>query len=291
MGSVDAHSSCGGAPGGHLGETGEAGAGGNGSDLLCADTGSVTGGEGGLDTGAGGRHGLGGFGGVTRLGESPARWLGSSTSSWKAGRGGDSSGDGGSGGGGLGGGGGGGSLLNHEFGGAGAGGGGSWTRITTLPKTDGLLQGNSPSDQGAVVLSFDICAIDPASPFCSAGFVRVDENVEISRRGRRGAVNVLLKGSAEFDVSQLDTSRIGFGSGVVPPQKAPRRARDLDGDGFADLKLRFSPASLQLPGKGDSVHCLYMAQLDGAPLIGCARLQTLQRARKAKSDRRKPRER
>jgi hypothetical protein len=273
---ADAHASCGGEAGGHLSDPIEVGTGGNGGDLLCVEEGPATGGTGGNATGTGGGHGLGGLGGLTAAGGEPAGWIGVELN-WDVGRGGDSSADGGAGGGGLGGGGGGGSLLEHaRGGGGGGGGGGSWTRQSAIAVPEYLLRGPEQirEDRGAVVISFDPCAVDAGSPFCTAGFTRVDENLSLSHRGSSGLVEVLIKGSANLDVGRIDTDRIGFGPGMVAPQNKPKNPGDIDGDGLDDLSLQFSPAELQIPDGGESVHCLYMALLDGTPLLGCAPLET-----------------
>ena len=73
----------------------------------------------------------------------------------------------------------------------------------------------------------------------------------IHREGH-GIVRVAVFGSAEFDVSAIDLASVGFG--VTGQNAAPveSRFRDVDGDGRADLVLRFRTESLGIGPKTPS---------------------------------------
>lgn len=227
-----------------------------------------------------GADGIGGLGGAS-AGAASTTWEGGS-GSWTAGLGGAGfRGWTGSGGGGFGGGAAGGTndtdcLLGASCGG---GGGGSWARQSTVDDADAPVVDTDDlgavaiTGQGAVVLSFDVCALDPSNAsYCSddaPGFVELHEYVAFARQGDH-AVTLLLRGSSLLDVTQIDLDRLVVGPSMRRPESADRaRVHDVDGDGSLDLQLRLESASFPIDSES-AAYCALGALRDGTAFVGCA---------------------
>ncbi|MBY0275490.1 hypothetical protein K2Z84_09115, partial [Candidatus Binatia bacterium] len=172
--------------------------------------------------------------------------------------------------------------------GCGGGGGGSWAREASLDDAGAPVHGTSGGSpagtSGAVMLTFDICAVDPDNAdYCVPGAVGVTAahaQIELVRRGNR-LVRLWLRGSATFDVRDLDLSRLRILAGMQPLRGLWRgKARDRNKDGFADLRFDLSRDATQ-PASLDALSCVYGARLTGSPFVGCARPQTVAQLRAA----------
>lgn len=93
------------------------------------------------------------------------------------------------------------------------------------------------------------------------------------RAGRPGVVPVVLFGSAEFDVGQVDRETLALGEATVAHRRCPH-VEDVDADGFPDLVSHHRvPGTGILPG--DTQVCLTGETLDGDLFEGCDSVTTL----------------
>lgn len=87
----------------------------------------------------------------------------------------------------------------------------------------------------------------------------------------RGLVPVALFGSADFDISQVDTASVRFGpmhhemDGGAPAVIV--NTEDVNLDGYPDLVFFFKPAQTGLQ-PGDTIACLHGNLLDGTHFCG-----------------------
>ena len=88
----------------------------------------------------------------------------------------------------------------------------------------------------------------------------------------QGVVQVALLGAADFDVSQVDTTSLGFGPSAAPSVHV--ELVDVNGDGLVDL---VSHHSIPLTGiaLGDAQACLVGTTLDGVAFSGCDAVSTV----------------
>jgi len=269
------------------------GLGGNGGLGLCDASRIGTGGAAGVNGGVMGSSGIGGFGGQkTQFTSAPASWINSGIGTWNAGNGGGSSTKGGNGGAGFGGGGGGGKPDTNTFkDGGGAGGGGSWARQASINDLEVPVQGrfNPPNGNGSIVITFDICSVDPDSVYCTEdlAFVRIDSQTTLLVTSNESQLRMIIHGGENFDVSQLDPERVSFGFASNQPILAFKtQLGDFNADGFDDISFHLPVNNELMMAKSasistraepefnmNSVHCIYGALLDNTPLIGCARPQ------------------
>ncbi len=86
---------------------------------------------------------------------------------------------------------------------------------------------------------------------------RIEVRPETLRAGRVLPIRVALLGSETFRVERVDLESLSFGPGAASPRsvRLRRSRRDLDGDGHADLVVRFGPADAGLQ-PGDDEACL-----------------------------------
>ena len=107
-------------------------------------------------------------------------------------------------------------------------------------------------------------------------------HIEVKRKRlrlhRRGPVPVVVKGSQELDVRDLDPTSLRLGRQGAPVsrghrlRKAPRR-RDVDRDGHLDLLLHFRLEHTGIMA-GDTSTCLTGRTRDGRPILGCGSIDT-----------------
>lgn len=253
------------------------GFGGNGGGGGCDGDRTGAGGEGGSGglltvLGKPGKAQVGGWGG--KGGQNGHVWLSNPVSSWQAGDGGAAhSQAAGGGGGGFGGGGSG--ARNFPFAAGGGGGGGSWARQASLPMSDAPLAGSSqapnPAGAGAVILTFDICVVDPLYPGCAGEAVappaatNVQATIRVDRLGR--ITNAILHGSAAVDVGEIDVGRVSHAATGLRAIRADAGRRDRDGDGYLDRRFYFG--GQERVGGPQGRHCLRAYLLDGTLVLGC----------------------
>jgi hypothetical protein len=83
-----------------------------------------------------------------------------------------------------------------------------------------------------------------------------------------GLVPVALLGSAEFDVSQMDTSTVAFGRMHEAGTAAVKfSSEDVNKDGFRDLVFGFKTREIGLQ-PGDTEACLHVSLVDGTFFCG-----------------------
>lgn len=104
-------------------------------------------------------------------------------------------------------------------------------------------------------------------------------NVNIVNLNSHGALPVAILSSASFDVTQVDSTSICFGDAEDASQRGcaqaqhPSSLRDVNGDGRADLLLRFATQQTGID-PGDTQACLSGRMTDGPSMEGCDALQT-----------------
>jgi hypothetical protein len=90
----------------------------------------------------------------------------------------------------------------------------------------------------------------------------------------RGVVPVAIFGSGDFDVADIDVTRLTFGIDGALPAIVGRRNRDVNADGFPDLLSYFRIAEAGIES-GDTEACLSGETLDGIPFSGCDTIRTV----------------
>jgi len=98
-----------------------------------------------------------------------------------------------------------------------------------------------------------------------------------SRRNRvnpfaRGVVEVALLGAEDFDVTGVDVGSLGFGPDAAPALH-PRR-HDVNRDGHLDLLTKHRIPQTGI-APGDREACLAGRTLEGTPLAGCDRVESV----------------
>jgi len=88
----------------------------------------------------------------------------------------------------------------------------------------------------------------------------------------RGVVAVALLGSEEFDVTQVDVGTLGFGPNAAPALHP--RWEDVNEDGYTDLVTHHRIPKTGI-APGDQEACLAGQTLDGTPLAGCDRVESV----------------
>jgi hypothetical protein len=95
------------------------------------------------------------------------------------------------------------------------------------------------------------------------------------RPGSRGIVPVLIFGSEELLVDDIDTGTLAFGpAGASPLHRDGGNRTDANGDGFVDLLSHYRIAESGL-ALGDVEACVTGESLDGTPFEGCDAIRTL----------------
>ncbi len=90
----------------------------------------------------------------------------------------------------------------------------------------------------------------------------------------RATIHVTIRGSAAIDPDEIDLDSLTFGpAGATPRFIVPRRPRDLDGDGFADVTAFFRLDETGIE-PGDFEACLSGRLTTGAEFEGCAPIVT-----------------
>jgi hypothetical protein len=90
----------------------------------------------------------------------------------------------------------------------------------------------------------------------------------------RGVVPVAIFGSEDFDVADIDVTRLTVGIDDALPAIVGRRHRDVNADGFPDLLSYFRIAETGIE-IGDTEACLNGETLDGTPFSGCDTIRTV----------------
>ncbi len=88
----------------------------------------------------------------------------------------------------------------------------------------------------------------------------------VNPRSRR-SIPVAILGSETFPVEDMDVASVRVGPGAAPARGRPK-LRDVNGDGWTDLVLRFRPRETGL-GRGDTEVCLSGKTDDSVPFEGC----------------------
>ena len=94
------------------------------------------------------------------------------------------------------------------------------------------------------------------------------------RPGSHGVLPVAILGSEDLDVGEIGVASLAFGPDGAPVARGAGSLVDLDGDGYADLFLRFRVDASGI-APGDTEACLDGALLDGRPLRGCDAIETV----------------
>jgi hypothetical protein len=89
-----------------------------------------------------------------------------------------------------------------------------------------------------------------------------------------GFTRVALLGSEDFDVSEIVRETLRFGpAGAAPAPGNDTRPRDLNGDGFVDLFVRFPTRDAGI-AFGDTEACVSGELSDGTAFEGCDAIET-----------------
>ena len=94
------------------------------------------------------------------------------------------------------------------------------------------------------------------------------------RLGRHRSVKVAVLGSEDLDVSEIDARSLRLGPDGAPAKMRGRKHarrrhyRDVNRDGYPDLKIRFKLRKSGIQ-KGDSEVCLTGSMQDGSLITGC----------------------
>ena len=90
----------------------------------------------------------------------------------------------------------------------------------------------------------------------------------------RGVIPVAILGSSRFDISDVDVMTLAFGTGAAPaahdltdPLTLDDHAKDVNGDGFADLVVHFRTPETGI-ACGDTDAMLFGLTTDGRPFEG-----------------------
>jgi hypothetical protein len=90
-----------------------------------------------------------------------------------------------------------------------------------------------------------------------------------------GIVSVVVFGSAELDVEEIDLDSVRFGpGGAIPTHRLPHPERDVDGDGLLDVVLHFRIAAGRI-ACGDAEVELTGLTVDGRTFAGTDRIEVL----------------
>src|SRR5262245_25776588 len=121
----------------------------------------------------------------------------------------------------------------------------------------------------------------PQGPACDVGAfeagviaARIDVRPRSIRLSRPGLLPVAVYGSEELDIGAIDLATLAFGPGPARPANGVGDPLDLDGDGRADLLLRYRVVELDLE-LGESELCLSGETLEGLPLYGCDEIRVV----------------
>ncbi len=105
--------------------------------------------------------------------------------------------------------------------------------------------------------------------------IRPGSDVDTINPASRGVIPVAVLGSADFDVSEVNVSKLAFGPDFAPQSGAGRSLRrDVNSDGFVDLMARFRIGESGIEA-GDTDACISGEMIDGVPFLGCAAIQTV----------------
>lgn len=92
------------------------------------------------------------------------------------------------------------------------------------------------------------------------------------RASSRQPIRVAILGSETFYVEDVDVATLGFGPSAAPPV-GKARLRDVNGDGWDDLVLRFRPRETGIVA-GETEVCLSGETFDGLEFEGCESVRT-----------------
>jgi len=110
--------------------------------------------------------------------------------------------------------------------------------------------------------------------------IKPDSDTNPVQVDAKGVLPMVVFGSVDVDVAEVDAATLRFGPGGAMPKHGEGHLEDVDGDGLMDLVLHMPLPDSAIPG--DAVEaCLEGAMLDGMAFWGCDLVTPVGKGKKA----------